>query len=131
MQFMGQGRPPVGVAFDCDLGNGADDALALAVLYGLDGKNEARVVSISTSKSNLKSAALAEVIARFYGGDGAFGPFARTLPVGMAEDGKMPEDTPALTVPLSRVDAQGKPVYRRTIEKRNDTADVPALSTLR
>ena len=68
MQNQGQERPPIGVIFDCGLGNSIDEALALALLYGLDGKNEARVISLSVSKPNLKAAALCEAIARFYGG---------------------------------------------------------------
>ena len=62
MQFFGQGKPPVGVVFDTDMGNGIDDALALALLYGLDGKNEARVAAIAVSKPNLNAAALCDVI---------------------------------------------------------------------
>jgi hypothetical protein len=38
-QFPGQGKPPIGIVFDSDLGNGIDDALALAMLYGFEGKN--------------------------------------------------------------------------------------------
>ena len=64
MQFPEQGKPPVGIVFDCDMGNGIDDALALALLYGFDGKNEARVVSLSVSKPNLKSAAFCDAIVR-------------------------------------------------------------------
>ena len=36
------GKPPLGVIFDCDLGHSVDDAIALAVLYALDGKDEAK-----------------------------------------------------------------------------------------
>jgi hypothetical protein len=123
------GKPPQGVIFDCDMGNGIDDALALALLYGLDGKNETRVVSVSVSKSNLKSAAYCESVSRFYAGEvsGAIGAVGRTLPVGMPVDGKMPEDTPMLTAPLSRMGPDGKPVYKHGIEKLNDTADVSAV----
>jgi len=129
MQGFGFGKPPQGVIFDCDMGNGIDDALALAMLYGLDGKNEARVVSVSVSKSNLKSAAFCEVVGRFYAGEvsGAIGAVGRTLPVGMANDGKMAQDTPMLTGPLSRTGPDGKPVYRHGIEKLNDTGDVAAV----
>src|SRR6266849_4896998 len=104
MQFPGQGKPPVGFIFDSDMGNSIDDALALALLYGFDGKNEARVVSVSVSKSNLKAAAFCDAIGHFYAGpvSGAFGAFARTLPVGLSTDGKMSDDTPMLTVPLSK-----------------------------
>lgn len=111
------------------MGNSIDDALALALLYGFEGRNEARIVSVSVSKSNLKAAAFCEAIGRFYAGEvsGAFGGFGRTLPIGMADDGKMPEDTPMLTAPLSRKTPDGKPVYTHGIEKFNDTADVAAL----
>jgi hypothetical protein len=123
MQFP-QGKPPVGVVFDSDLGNTVDDALALALLYGLDGKNEARVVSLSISKSNLKSAAFCDVVARFYSGSGGF---FRPLPVGLADDGRMAEDTPMLTVPLAKKDAGGAPVYNHSIQRIIDTADPAAV----
>jgi inosine-uridine nucleoside N-ribohydrolase len=129
MQNQGQERPPVGIIFDCGLGNSIDEALALALLYGLDGKNEARVISLSVSKPNLKAAALCEAIARFYGGasSGAFGAVGRTLPVGLADEGKSPEDTPMLTVPLSKLNDAGAPLYSHGIEKLTDTAEVRAL----
>jgi len=129
MQFPGQGKPATGVIFDCDMGNSIDDALALALLYGFDGKNEIRVVSVSVSKHNLKAAAFAEAIGRFYAGtvSGAFGAVGRNLPVGMSTDGKPSPDTPMLTVPLSKKNPDGTPVYPHGIEKLNDTAETPAL----
>jgi purine nucleosidase len=129
MQFPGQGKPPVGIIFDSDMGNSIDDALALALLYGFDGKNEARVVSVSVSKPNLKAAAFCEAVGRFYAGavSGAFGGFGRTLPIGLAAPGKMDEDTPMLTVPLAKRNAEGTPIYDHGIHKLNDTAEVAAL----
>jgi inosine-uridine nucleoside N-ribohydrolase len=129
MQFPEQGKPPVGIIFDSDFGNRIDDTLALALLYGFDGKREARVVSLSLTKSNLKAAAFCEAVGRFYAGavSGAFSAVGRTLPVGLATDGKMPEDTPLLTVPLAKVNADGAPVYSHGIEKLNDTAEPTAL----
>ena len=116
--------PPVGVVFDCDLGNEIDDPLALALLYGLDGKNECRVVATTISKPNLKSAALSEVIGRFYAGEvsAAFNSMGRTLPVGLATAGKYVEDTPMLSV-VTKQTAEGKPVYNHGIERITDTAD--------
>src|SRR5215468_493118 len=129
MQNQGQEKPPVGIIFDCGLGNSIDEVLALALLYGLDGKNEARVISLSVSKPNLKAAAMCEAIARFYNGasSGAFGAAGRTLPVGLADEGKSPEDTPMITVPLSRLNGEGAPLYNHGIEKLSDTAEVRAL----
>lgn len=124
-----EGKPPVGIIFDSDIGNRIDDTLALALLYGFEGKREARVVSVSVSKSNLKAAALCEAVGRFYAGvvSGAFSAAGRTLPIGLSTDGKMPEDTPLLTVPLSKVNAEGAPVYSHGIDKLNDTAEPTAL----
>jgi hypothetical protein len=129
VQFPGQGRQPVGIVFDTDMGDRIDGALALALLYGLDGKNEARLVSVSVSKANLNAAAFCDAVGRFYGGEvsGAFGAIGRTLPIGLADDGKSPGDTPMLTVPLARQGPDGKPVYAHGIHNLNDTAEVAAL----
>lgn len=129
MQFPGMGRPNVGFLVDADLGNSIDDVLALALLYGLEGKNECRVVATVTSKSNLKSAALSEVIARFYAGavSGAFAAAGRTLPVGMGGDGNSSPDTPILTAPLERKTLEGTPLYAHGIERFIDTADPVAV----
>jgi len=128
MQF-GQGKPPVGVVFDADVGNGIDDVLALALLYGLDGRSEARVISLSVSKSNLKAAALCEAMGRFYAGavSGAFGAMGRTLPVGLSTTGGTPAETPILTAVLAKRNAQGEPAYAHGIHKLNDTAEPVAL----
>lgn len=129
MQEQAPEKQSVGIIIDSGLGNSIDEALALALLYGFDGKNEARVIALSVSKPNLKSAALCEAIGRFYAGaaNGGFGAVGRTLPVGLAEDGKLSEDTPMLTAPLSRRNEEGKPLYSHGIEKLTDTAEVRAL----
>src|SRR5206468_7679955 len=100
MQFGGQGKPSVGVLFDCDMGNGIDDALAVALLYGLQGKNESRVIGFTTSKPNFKSAALCDVLWRFYQGvpEGGFSGFLPPVSIGLALHGARPEDTPMLSV---------------------------------
>lgn len=120
-----QSVPPVGVLFDCDLGNDIEDVLAMALLYGLDGKQECRVVATTVSKPNLKAAALSEVIGRFYAGQvsGAFNARGRTLPVGLATDGPGAEDTPLLTVPLAKQLPDGTPAWRHGIESVIDTAE--------
>ena len=88
------------------------------MLYGFDGKNEARVISVSVSKSNLASAAFCDAVGRFYAGavSGAFGGVGRNLPVGLAVDGKMADDTPMVTVPLAKKNAEGAPVYPHGIQ---------------
>src|SRR5947209_1393379 len=121
MQFGGQGKPPLGVLYDADMGNTIDGALALALLYGLQGKGESRVVSVTTSKPSLNSAVFCDVLVRFYTGEP--GGFFAAQPIGMATTGKLPEDTPLMTAVL------GKTAYSRGIHKLNDTAD--PVATLR
>jgi hypothetical protein len=123
-----QPPPPLGIAFDTGMAR-ASDALALAMLYGLNGKNEARLLSVTVSGSNLQAAAYCEAVGQFYAGavSGAFGGAVRTLPVGLATDGKLPADLPLFTAPLARHDAEGRPVYSHNIKKMNDTADPVAV----
>ena len=131
MQFLGQAKPPVGIVFDSDMGSSIDGALALALLYGFDGKNEARVVSVSVSRANLSSAAYCEAVGRFYAGavNGSFAGagLGRNLPVGLAVNGKTRDETPMLAVPLAKMTSDGKPMYVHGIHQLNDTAEVPAL----
>jgi hypothetical protein len=119
MDSIAEARPPVGIVYDSDFGHSIDTALALALLYGFDGKKEARVVSISVSNQNLKAAQLADVISRFY----AF----RNVPIGLYADGKWTEDTALCSTPLAMRKDDGTPVFPSSIEKLNDTADPVAL----
>src|SRR4051794_36798535 len=126
MQFQGQGKPPIGVVFDSDFGNGIDDVLALAMLYGFEGKGEARLISTSTTKSSLRAAAFCDALAKFYSGPppqaGSPGfAFQRPAPpIGMADTGKMSDDTPVLKAVLEKKTPDGKPVYPQSIQKMND-----------
>jgi hypothetical protein len=119
MQFQPQGKPSPGIVFDADLGNTIDDALALAMLFGFQGKNESRVISVSTTKSSLEAAVFADVLVRFYTGEP--GPFAPAIPIGLSLSGKMAEPNPMLAA------VAGNPKYAHTIVKMNDTADPLAL----
>jgi len=114
MQFGGAGKPSLGVVYDTDFGNTIDGPLGLALLYGLQGKNESRVVSVTTTRPTIASATFADILVRFYTGEpgGFFGAQA----IGMATSGGKAEDTPMLTAVLA------KP-YSRGVKKLNDTAD--------
>ncbi|GEM_PF-1088776 len=122
MQQGPQSPPPLGIAFDTGLAHAAD-VLALAMLYGLNGRNDARLLAVTVSGSNLQAAAFCEAVGRFYAGpvSGAFGGAARTLPVGLAIDGKLSSDLPLFTAPLKEHS------YPHNIEKMNDTADPVAV----
>ena len=103
------------------------------MLYGLEGKNEARLISTSTTKSTVRAAAFCDALAKFYAGPPPapgtpFAAFQRPAPpIGMADNGKLAEDTPVLKAVLEKKTADGKPAYSHTIVKLNDTADPVAL----
>lgn len=128
MQFPGQAKPAVGVLFDCYVGRTIDEFLAMALLYGLDGKNECRVISLTVSNPSLKAAAAAEAVSRFYAGaaSGAFNFPGRALPVGLLDKGT-PLESPLITVPLAKTTPEGTPVYSHGINKLTDTADPRAV----
>src|ERR1039458_9233247 len=92
--------------------------LALAMLYGFQGKNESRVLSVSTTKSSLAAAIFADVLVRFYTGEP--GPFA-AIPIGLSLSGNMSAPNPMLDA------VAGNPKFARNIVKMNDTADPVAL----
>ena len=121
MQFIGS-KPSVGVLYDGALGDRLDAALGLAVLYGLDGKNECRVVSLSVPNRSLHAAGFTEILGRFYSGavSGSFGAVGRTLPVGMGE-GQPMGDSPMIKAVI------GNPAYAHGIQHLNDTADPRAM----
>jgi mono/diheme cytochrome c family protein len=106
-------KPPLAVVFDSAIDQSIDQVLALALVSGFDAKREARVVSLSVSRYNLSVAAFCDLVARFYGGNGA--------PVGMATNGAMDKSVP----PMLAVSLSG--TRTRGIQKLNDTADAAAL----
>jgi len=125
MQFQPQGKPPVGIVYDADLVNRIDDVLALASLYGFQGKGESRVISVSTTKSSLNAAVFGDILVRFYTGDP--GPFGGgPTPIGLTL-GKASPDTPMMTAVLTKMADEGKPAYVRSIKQMNDTADPLAM----
>jgi hypothetical protein len=131
VQFTSTKKPPPGVVFDSDMGNRIDSALALGLLHGLDGKNFARISSVSVSKSNLKSAQFADLIEKYYAGPpvatvAALASF-QAQAIGMAVDGKQVEDTPIVTGILNVKTDAGAKAYQPRIETLNDTAIVEAL----
>jgi hypothetical protein len=124
MQF--GGPPPVtGIVYNTTMSR-PDAALALALLYGFEGKREARVASIAVTENGFGAAAFADAVFRFY----QLGPIPnanRTLPIGLAADKPLPPDPPFVKGILERVDEKGEPVYKRGIRRVTDTAEVTAL----
>src|SRR5215510_8691590 len=112
----GTARPPIGIAFDGDLGNRIDAMLAVAMLNGLSIKAEARRISLSVSRPSLVSAQLADVVAGFYrgrpagGASGGVGAITEGV-IGVPEGQPPADDKPALAATLSKKTADGTRVY--------------------
>ena len=121
-------KPAIGIVFDSAFSR-VDDALALALLYGLDGKKEERFVSVSVSRANLKAAIYSDIVGRFYAGavSGAIGFGGRTLPVGLADSSSLKDDEAFFAKPLSKTLLDGKPAYPSDIKSDIDTAEVAAV----
>jgi inosine-uridine nucleoside N-ribohydrolase len=121
-------KPAVGIVLDTALSR-IDDVLAMALLYGLDGKKEERLVSVSVCRANLKAAIYSDVVGRFYAGavSGAIGFGGRTLPVGLADSGPLKDDLPFFTQPLTHMMLDGKPAYNSDIKTDLDTAEIVAV----
>jgi hypothetical protein len=113
------------IIFDSSFDDGIDQVLALAMLFGLQSKTQARLASVSVSRNDLKTASFLDLIARFYAGEqtGAGGFPPRTyLPAGMYADGPASKAAPAMLEAVL-----SKTIYKRGVEKLNDTADPVAL----
>lgn len=128
----GPARPPIGIAFDGDLGNRIDAMLAVAMLNGLTVKTEARRISLSVSMPSLVSAQLADVVAGFYRGRPAQGSGAGVGAItegmiGMPEGNLPGNDAPALAMTLSKKAADGTPLYASAIRSLVNTAESAVL----
>lgn len=123
MQF---GGPPIpGVIYNTTLSR-PDSALALALLYGLEGKRESRIASVAITENSLGAASFVDAVSRVY----QLGPAPNTnrvLPIGLAADKPLPQDNAFVKAVLERVDENGKPAHRRNVRRVSDTAEVTAL----
>jgi hypothetical protein len=133
MQAQGRGsaRPPIGIAFDGDLGNRIDAMLAVAMLNGFTAKTEARRISLSVSRPSVISAQLADVISNFYRAPppargGGVGAITEGM-IGMPEGTASADDKPVLGALLAKKAADGTPLYTSTIGGLINTAESAVL----
>jgi inosine-uridine nucleoside N-ribohydrolase len=127
MQFPGKAKPSIGIVFDCAMGK-IDDALALAMLHGFEGKNEAHLAAVGLCTPDLKAAQFCDAVGLFYASatTGIARTFMHGTPIGL-DGGKAGGGSPMLDVPLAKSGADGKPVYSTAIQSFNDTAEVSTL----
>jgi inosine-uridine nucleoside N-ribohydrolase len=112
---------PVRLILDTDMGNDCDDALALAMIHALENRNEVRLLAVTITKDNHDAATFIDLINNFYG--------RPDVPIGMVRNGKTPNDTPMLKVPVERRDARGNFIYPRHLRDGADAPEAVALLT--
>lgn len=112
MQF--EGKQPLGVIYNTSMSR-PDAALALAMLYGYQGKREARIGSVSVNGAGLGAAIFCEIVQRFYAGGRESNANSVLMP-GLAADGPLPSDPDLVRL----VVANAK--YVRTIKRVSDTS---------
>src|SRR5580700_6380007 len=117
MQFPVAAKPPVGVVFDSGMAR-IDEVLALGMLHGFEGKDQARIAAISISSGDLRAAQYCDVVNHFYASatTGPAAMFMHFTPIGLAE-GK-PSAEPAMFA---------KPFDGSAVKSFNDTADPATL----
>ena len=117
MQFPGAAKPPVGIVFDAAMDR-IDDVLALAMLHGFEGKDQARIAAICVSTGDLRAAQFCDAVGHFYASatTGQAAMFMHFTPIGLA-DGKPAAEATLFT----------KPAAATTIKGIDDTADPATL----
>jgi inosine-uridine nucleoside N-ribohydrolase len=112
---------PVPLIFDTDMGNDVDDALALAMIHAFESRGEARLLAVTITKDNRYAAEYVDLVDTFYG--------RADIPIGIVRNGKTPEASAMIRVPVERKNADGTYVYPRHLT--NGTAAPDAVSILR
>lgn len=123
MQFA-KGKPAAGAFFDSDFTT-IDSLLAVALLFGLQGKNDCRVAILTMSRPNLAVAGFADAVERFY--KGPAGNFAQVPPIGMRTEGEAGETSLAFTVPFQKKNVDGTPIYVNQVKRVLETGDPSTL----
>jgi len=119
MQF-GRGKPSAGVFFDSDFTD-LDSVLAVAVLYGLQGKNDCRFAIITTPRPDLATVGYVDMVQRFYHGPGR--NFAQVPPIGMRTEGQPGATPQAFVTPFTKKKMDGAPAYLNQVKSVVDTGD--------
>jgi hypothetical protein len=111
-------KPALGVVY-CTTMSRPDSVLTLALLYGFEGKKEARVSAIALTGASLGAAHFCDAVRGFYVGTGMFVNSNRYLPVGLDADAITNGDSPMVKAAYAK--------YPSGVNDVSDTAEVTAL----
>jgi inosine-uridine nucleoside N-ribohydrolase len=112
---------PVSLIFDTDIGNDIDDALALALIHGLENRGECRLLAVTCSKQNKFAASYIDAVNTYYGrGD---------IPIGRVRNGKTPEPGSYVKRVVETKNTDGTPRYPHDLGPETKTFE--AIDLLR
>jgi purine nucleosidase len=119
------GKQPVGVIYNTSM-NRPDAALALAELYGFEGKRESKMGAVCVAGSGLNTAIFCDMVFHFY----TLGPARngnQSLPVGLAAEDPLPPDAKMVKLAIERKNEKGEPQYAHSVSKLSDTSLAEAV----
>jgi inosine-uridine nucleoside N-ribohydrolase len=91
------------------------------MLHAFESRGEAKILAVTVTKDNPAAPAFVDAMNVFYG--------RGYIPVGMVRNGKTPEASAMLDVPLAMKNADGSPVYPRRIADVREAPEAVALLT--
>lgn len=121
LTFKAFAAEPVRLILDTDMGNDCDDALALGMIHALENREEVRLLAVTITKDNRNAAVYIDLVNHFYG--------RPDIPIGLVRNGKTPNDTPMLNVPVQRRDSQGHLVYPRRLQAESEIPEAVDVLT--
>ncbi len=110
---------PVRIIFDTDMGNDIDDALALAVLHGLESRGDVKLLAVTVTKDNPWAPVFVSAVDTFYG--------RGAIPIGIVHGGKTPDDGKYVRQVSEMKDAKGSPLYPRGLSDVRQAPDAVSL----
>jgi purine nucleosidase len=119
------GKQPIGVIYNTSM-NRPDAALALALLYGFEGRRESRMGAICVVGAGLNTAIFCDMVGRMY----MLGPARNAnsvLPVGLADILPLPPDSAMVRPAIERKNEKDEPRYARGIRRLSDTSLAEAV----
>ena len=119
------GPQPVGVIYNTSMRR-PDSALALAALYGFEGKREARAGAVCVVGAGLNTAIYCDILSRFYH-PGPLRNGNTELAVGLAAISPLPPDAPMVNAVVERKDSTGALQYARNVRRLADTSLAEAV----
>jgi hypothetical protein len=125
MQAAARGPQPIGVIFNTSMSR-PDSALALAALYGFEGKREARIGAVCVVGAGLDTAIFCDIVGRFYS-SGPQSDSNKSLPVGLADASPLPPDSPMVKAAVERRNEKGDLLYPRNVRRLSDTSVAEAV----